>query len=107
MSTSLIEEGVTCIEIPQTCPGLNEATKKLIALVATGDLVHGGHPVMAHHASCLCTRSDGNDLIRPVKPDREKDFSRIDLLAATIDGLARAIVFEDKSVSYTGLRSVG
>jgi hypothetical protein len=42
-----------------------------------------------------------------VKPDREKDFSRIDLLAATIDGLARAIVFEDKGVSYTELRSVG
>lgn len=107
MSTSLVDEGVPCVEIPQTCPGLNEATKKLIALVATGDLIHGGHPVMAHHASCLCTVSDGNDLIKPVKPDREKDFSRIDLLAATIDGLARAIVFEDKSVSHSGLRSVG
>jgi hypothetical protein len=62
---------------------------------------------MAHHASCLCTVSDGNDLIKPVKPEREKDFSRIDLLAATIDGLARAIVFEDKSVTHAGLRSVG
>ena len=62
---------------------------------------------MEHHASCLCTRSDGNDLIKPVKPDRERDFSRIDLLAATIDGLARALVFEDKTVTYAGLRSVG
>ena len=59
-----------------------------------------------HHASCLCTKNDGNDLIRPVKPDREKDISRIDLLAATIDALARAVVVEDKSVSYTELRSV-
>jgi hypothetical protein len=33
MSTNLIEDGVPCIEIPQTCPGLNEATKKLIALI--------------------------------------------------------------------------
>ena len=29
-----------------------------------------------------------------------------DLLAATIDGLARAIVFEDKGVTYTELRSL-
>jgi len=61
---------------------------------------------MAHHASCLCTTSDGNDLIKPVKPDREKDFSRIDLLAATIDAFARAAEVEDKSVIYTELRSV-
>jgi phage terminase large subunit-like protein len=107
MSTKLIEEGIPCIEIPQTHAGLNEATKKLISLVVAGDLVHGGHPVMAHHASCLCTKSDGNDLIKPVKPDREKDFSRIDLLAATIDGLARALVFEDKSIRYSPLLSVG
>jgi phage terminase large subunit-like protein len=48
MSTDLIADAIPCIEIPQTCPGLNEGTKKLLALVATGNLVHGGHPVMAH-----------------------------------------------------------
>jgi len=62
---------------------------------------------MAHTESCLCTRSDGNDLIKPVKPDREKDFSRIDLLAATIDALARAIVFEERFMIHLDVRSVG
>jgi phage terminase large subunit-like protein len=48
MSTDLIADAVPCIEIPQTSPGVNGATRKLIALVATGNLVQGGNPVMAH-----------------------------------------------------------
>lgn len=96
MSTQLMEDGRSVIEVPQNFTGLNEATKKFLGLVATGDLVHGGHPVLAHHASCLSLKSDGNDLVRPQKPARESDSARIDTVAATIDALALAIVAEAK-----------
>lgn len=95
MSVHLIDEGFTVVEVAQHFTGLSEATKKLLKLVASGDLVHGGHPVLAHHASCLSLKSDGNDLVRPVKPDRAKDSSRIDLIAATVTAMARAIVAEE------------
>lgn len=107
MSTSLVDDGFTCVEIPQNFTGLSEATKKLLKLVASGDLHHGGHPVLAYHASCLTLKSDGNDLVRPIKPDRAKDSTRIDLIAAVIDGLARAVVAEQQTISYEGLTVVG
>lgn len=79
-------------EVPQTFIGLSEATKKLLKLVVSGGVHHGGHPVLAHHASCLALKSDGNDLVKPIKPDREKEASRIDLIAACINALSRAMV---------------
>lgn len=103
MQLSLIEDGMPCIEIAQTFTGLNEATKRFLGLISAGKLHHGGHPVLAHHASCLCLKSDGNDLVRPIKPDRERDTARIDTVAATIDGLARAVVCED--TSYVNVRT--
>jgi phage terminase large subunit-like protein len=99
MSAKFVNEGIPCKEIDQRCSGLNEATKKFLALVTSGKLGHGGHPVMAHHASCLSLKSDGNDLVRPIKPDREKESSRIDLVAATVNALARAIIAEQQNPS--------
>ena len=107
MSMSLVDDGFTCVEVPQNFTGLTEATKKVLKLVASGDLHHGGHPVLAYHASCLTLKSDGNDLCRPIKPDRLKHAQRIDLMAAGIDAMARAIVAEQQSVSYEGLTVVG
>lgn len=92
MSTQLGEDGLPCVEVAQHFSGLSEATKKLLSNVAAGNLHHGGHPVLAHHASCLAVKPDDNDLIRPVKPNREKESSRIDLIAAGLNASSRAIV---------------
>lgn len=107
MSSDMIDEGKPCIEVEQRFTGVNEGTKKLLKLIANGDLHHGDHPVLKHHASCLCVKSDGNDLIKPIKPDREKEISRIDLIAAAINGISQAIIAEDNTISYTGLKIVG
>jgi phage terminase large subunit-like protein len=107
MSTQLVEAGLTCVEIPQNFTGLNEGTKKLLKLVVGAQLHHGGHPVLGWNASCLCLKSDDNDLVRPIKPDRERETARIDLIAATIDALSRAIVAEEATMEYTGMRAVG
>lgn len=94
MSVQLVEEGVPCIEIRQTFTGTSEATKKLLHLVATQKLAHGGHPILRWNASCLTLKTDGNDLVRPAKPDRERDSSRIDGISATINAIARAMIVE-------------
>lgn len=99
MSTQMIEDGLPVVEIPQNFTGLNEATKKLLSLVATGEISHGGHPVLAHHASCLTLKSDGNDLVRPLKPAREAETARIDSIAATVDALAQAVLTEQSSAT--------
>lgn len=107
MSGDMKDDGLPCFEVRQNAPQLNEATKKVLGLIATGNLVHGGHPVLAHHASCLCTKSDGNDLIKPIKPDREKESSRIDLIAAMIDAFAKEVLESPQDDSYTIIRSIG
>jgi phage terminase large subunit-like protein len=89
ISTQLIDEGIACTEVPQTFGGLSEATKKLLSLIKCGKVGHGNHPVMRYNASCLTTRGDGNDNIRPVKPHREKEHVRIDGATAAITALAR------------------
>ena len=108
MSTALVNDGHVCIEVPQTFAGLSEATKGLLKAVASGELHHGGNPVLRWNASCLATRSDGNDLVRPDKPDRAKDTARIDGLAAAITAMARAIVAPETPdfVARGGLWSV-
>lgn len=92
MSTAMAAEDKPVIEVPQTFTGLSEGTKRFLRLVKQGKIRHGGHPVLAWNAQCLTTKSDGNDLIRPVKPDREKDSSRIDGIQAAVTAMSRAIL---------------
>jgi phage terminase large subunit-like protein len=94
MSTSLVADGIACVEVPQTYAGLSEATKRLLKAVSSGTLHHGANPVLKWNAACLATKSD-NDLVRPVKPDRMRDTARIDGLAAAITGMSRAILSAD------------
>lgn len=92
ISVPMIEEGFKCIEVRQGYQTLNEPTKKVIELVARGNLHHGGHPILRWHAGCACTVTDGRDNIMFSKPDREKTTGRIDGLAATVNALSRAIL---------------
>jgi phage terminase large subunit-like protein len=87
LSVPMSEEGYPCQEIRQGYSTLNEPTKKLLKLVAQGGLHHGGHPVLRWNASCACTISNGTDLVMFDKPDREKESSRIDGIAAVTDAL--------------------
>jgi phage terminase large subunit-like protein len=51
-------------------------------------------------------RSDGNDLIRPVKPERATSNKRIDGIVALIEGLDRAVRNENAGISYSQVYSV-
>ncbi len=95
-------EGYRCVDVRQGAITLNEPTKKFLSLVSSGKLHHGGHPVLRLNASCLCTEAK-NDLVKPKKPDREKETARIDGISATVTALARALVVpvEAKPLSLT------
>ncbi len=96
ISVPMIEDGFTCVDIRQGYKTLSEPTKKLLQLVVSGTLHHGGHPVLRWNAGCASTDDDRRDNIMFAKPERAKSTNRIDGLAATVDAMARAIVEKPK-----------
>jgi phage terminase large subunit-like protein len=89
LSTSLIDEGFTCVELRQGFQSLSGPTKLLLSLYLDRKLRHANHPVLYWNASCLSLKNDGNDNVRPSKPDRSKDSKRIDGIAALVNALSR------------------
>jgi phage terminase large subunit-like protein len=104
---NLVDEGIVAPEVPQTFMGLSQATKFLLSQYLEKGFRHANNPVLNWHASCLQLQYDHKDNCQPSKPDRGKSRMRIDGMQATITALSRAIVTEDNSINYTGLRSVG
>jgi len=91
ISTQMMDEGYRCFDVRQGFQTLNEPSKKLLTLVASRKLRHGGHPVLRWNASCLAAR-ELNDNLMFSKPERSKDTARIDGIAAAVDALSRAIL---------------
>ena len=91
IQTVMIDDGYPCKEIPQSYKHLNEATKKIMELVARGKLHHGGHPVLRWHAGAAATQTDGRDNIMFDKPDRAKSTARIDGMQALATGLSQLL----------------
>lgn len=79
--------GVPIVPVGQTFLGLSAACKELERMVGSRGLRHGGHPVLRWMASVVEVKTDGNDNIRPVKPDRQKSVTRIDGIQAAVTGL--------------------
>jgi len=91
LSTQLIDEGYECVEIRQGYATLSEPCKKILELIVSGKLHHGGHPILRWNASCCATR-ENNDCLMFAKPERQKTTARIDGLTAMADAMARAML---------------
>jgi phage terminase large subunit-like protein len=65
---------------------LSEPTKDLAALVAQGQLQHGGHAVLRWMADNLVVRQDQNG---NVAPDKARAAEKIDAIVALIMALSR------------------
>lgn len=91
ISTELAGDGFQVVELRQGFRSLSEPTKHLGALVASGKLRHGGHPVLRWMASNMVVRQDANGNLAP---DKAKATERIDGIVALIMGLSRAMVQE-------------
>ncbi|MFE9335265.1 terminase large subunit [Streptomyces sp. NPDC007063] len=84
--------GVDVLPVAQTYLGMSPGSKELERLLREGRIRHGGNPILRWHASCAEVITDGNDNVRPVKPDRYVSSSRVDGIHASvmaIDGYLR------------------
>ncbi|WP_369190166.1 terminase large subunit [Streptomyces sp. R08] len=79
--------GVDLVPIAQTYLGMSPGSKELERLLREGRIKHGGNPILRWNASCVEIYADGNDNIRPRKPDRQQSSARIDGIAATVMAL--------------------
>ena len=102
----LDEDGLTCCPCPQAYTFFSWPMHKLMEIAVSGKLRHANHPVLAWNADCVEAKSDGNDLIRPVKPERATSNKRIDGIVALLEALDRAMRNENAGVSYSEVRSV-
>jgi len=100
LANKLHGEGFSPIEVRQGPPSLSAPTKKLLELVANRRLIHGNHPVLNWHASCLSLEIS-NDNCKPAKPDRDTAAKRIDGISATVTGMNRAILAIEKTSAYS------
>lgn len=55
-------------------------------------LIHAGNPILRWEADNVAVHTDPNGNLKPSKPDRRKSAKRIDGIAATVNGLARAML---------------
>jgi phage terminase large subunit-like protein len=89
LSIRLMADGFTTVPIRQGVQSLNAPMRKLMDLVVSGQLAHGGNPVLRWNASNVVAEADaaGN-----IKPDKAESRERIDGISAAITALARAMV---------------
>ena len=102
MSTGMVEAGLPCVEIRQGFASLSEPSKKILQLIASGHLYHGGHPVLRWNASCV-SAYEKNDNLMFEKPERQKNSSRIDGISAMANAFNRALIAKPATVSYSGI----
>ncbi|GGR71406.1 terminase [Streptomyces aureoverticillatus] len=94
--------GVDVVPVAQTYLGMSPGSKELERLLREGRIRHGGNPVLRWHASVVEVYRDGNDNMRPVKPDRDKSSARIDGIAAAVmalDGYVRRPLKRSRAAS--------
>jgi phage terminase large subunit-like protein len=89
MSQNLEGMGFSVVPFGQGFKDMSPPTKDLMRLALSGQIAHGGHPVLRWMADNIVVRTDpaGN-----IKVDKEKSSEKIDGVVALIMGLARATV---------------
>lgn len=76
--------------IPQGFLGVSETMKEFHALLLTGKIIHGNHPIFTWNVLNTEVKSNAKHDIMPVKPARGIYGQRNDGLCAAIDGLVLA-----------------
>jgi phage terminase large subunit-like protein len=79
--------GIDVRPVAQTFMGLSPASKEWERMARGHSFRHDGNPALRWMASVVEVKNDGLDNIRPVKPDRRKSSSRIDVIQAGVTAL--------------------
>ncbi|WP_326792056.1 terminase large subunit [Streptomyces sp. NBC_00841] len=94
--------GVQVVPVAQTYLGMSPGCKELERLLREKRIAHGDNPILTWMAMSVEVYADGNDNIRPVKPDRHKSSARIDGIAAAVmalDGYVRRPIRRKRAAS--------
>ena len=87
------KDGIQMVEVRQGWKSMSEPSKEFEKMVVSGQVRHGGHPVLRWMVSNASVRHDANANIAPDKGrEGAKATGRIDGVVATIIALSRAIV---------------
>jgi phage terminase large subunit-like protein len=81
---------------------MSPGCKELERLLREKRITHGDNPILTWMAMSVEVYADGNDNIRPVKPDRHKSSARIDGIAAAVmalDGYVRRPIRRKRAAS--------
>ena len=98
-ANDMTEKGYTCVEIRQGVQTLSEPTKTFRELVLQNKIVHDGNPLLTWCLSNAVEVMDNNGNIKLSKK-HENDSQRIDLIAAIINAMVRALLAENKLNAY-------
>ncbi len=88
MAGELMEAGIDMVPISQNFQSLSEPSKELEAMVLSGQLAHGGQPVLRWMAGNVVVLKDTNDNYRP---NKKRSRERIDGIVALVMALNRAL----------------
>jgi phage terminase large subunit-like protein len=80
------------VPVHQNYMTLSEPTKQVKELSLLGLFRHEDNPVLKWNIDCMSVKSDGHDLIKPIKPNRATENKRIDGAAALIMALQRYLL---------------
>lgn len=94
------DAGLEVVEVRQGFRTLSEPTKELAAFAASGQLQHGGNPVLRWMADNLVVRRDANG---NVAPDKAQAKEKIDGIVALIMGLSRRGVLRARKSRSSGI----
>jgi phage terminase large subunit-like protein len=83
-----MEAGLPIVEFGQSLRNMSEPSTEFERRLVAGLVRHPGNPVFDWQAGNVSIKRNPDGLIKPVKP---KDARKIDLIAATIMGLGRAL----------------
>lgn len=107
LAIELTEElGLKCVPVPPRYTHVSEAMKKTMEFSLNAKFRHNGHDVLKWNMRCVRAKSDGQDNIRPVKPDREKSGKRIDGAYALILAVSRAMFHRPSVYATRGILTV-
>jgi phage terminase large subunit-like protein len=94
------DDGIDCLEFPQTIMAFAEPTATLERLILARDIEHNSNAVMDWQMGNVNVRRDANNNMRPVKPP-DGEIKKIDGPVAAIMGLLLAMRGEAPSAYET------
>ena len=92
LQTQLAGDGLAVVQFGQGFASMSAPTKELDRLVASGEIGHGGNPVMRWMAANVSVEQDaaGN-----MKPSKKKSREKIDGIVSLVMAIGRAIIRGD------------